>query len=272
VKSLPVLVLPALAVVGVLAALLSVGQDAQVQQSRVETALAIDAAAAELLSLQVEAATGVRGYLVTANPALLAPERVARRQIPVTLDRLDRLLEEQPGREPAGNLRSLVEGEMAYLQDLKALGPEIAVDRDRFAVLALQIQARTDVVRDSVAILRRYQDSIRREGAAIRDRAEARATRVAVAMALVGVIGGVGAAAALLSNVVRRVRMWRRTPGAWRRASRSCPVSGWAQTSLRGWRSLWRRLQSCCWSSVGGSTSRWRSGASTSGRSTPPAA
>lgn len=205
-KGLLALALPTLSIVGILSVLLALGRGAQEREQRLETALAIEAAAAELLSLQVDAETGVRGYLVTGRTLFLGPADVAGGKIPGVLDRLDRLRQQQPGPEPAADLRVVVEQELAFLQELRAQGPEIAVDRTQFAELAADIKARTDVVRRQVTILRQHQDAVRRQAAARRSQERSRATRDAILVAAFGVIGGFGVSIVLVANTVRRVR------------------------------------------------------------------
>lgn len=198
--------LPALAVVAVVLTLLAVERQVARDDDAVGQVIEIEATVTRVLELVVDAETGTRGFVATGDAAFLEPEVAARRDLPAALDRLELLLAAQPGREPTAGLRGAVEEQLAALQGLKQFRADRDQSRAQLGASIRQEKTATDAIRRQIGILQRHERALRDERNAAHDRKMRRANVLVLAVAGLGVAGGVGGSSVLMTRLVRRVR------------------------------------------------------------------
>ena len=205
VKGALVVTLPAVALVGALVALLvDVRHDQELEDSQLQTST-ISAAASAVLELAVDAEAGVRGYLATADPSFLASATTASDALPAAVVRLNALLREQEGEEPGADaIGPTVEVHLRQLETLSTLRP--FVDRQRIASLAREGLATSEILHGQVADVLSYEQRIARAQQDERAAVHAETTRWSFLIGGVGIGGGIGGSALLMSRIVSRVR------------------------------------------------------------------
>lgn len=207
VKGALVTALPAVCLAGVVAAMFVAEAQAVRRDAEVDQVVRVQTATSEVLQLVVDAETGVRGYVATNDPSFLGPEAQAREQLPVALDHLEMLLEQQVGVEPGGaELRRDISTDLQQLDRLKRLVPVAARNRLQVASVARQGNATTEAVRANISTLLRYERALDSSRSRARSASIALANRLSLLAALVAVTGGIGGSALLMSGIVRRVR------------------------------------------------------------------
>jgi CHASE3 domain sensor protein len=122
VKGLIVLAIPfAALVVGVMLVYLQDRQEDQARQ-HVRHAIEVDDALEHVLLLVVEAETGVRGYLLSGQPAFLAPDEAAEALLPGAMARLEELIQDPGQIARFAALMPLVEHRLASLATTRGYG------------------------------------------------------------------------------------------------------------------------------------------------------
>jgi PAS domain S-box-containing protein len=135
----------------------------------------------QVLSLLKDAETGQRGFLLTSDPAMLAPYVMARQQLPASLDHLQRLTADNPRQqERIAPLRETVNGRLQLATD--------SVDRlragDRAGALQPVVAGRGRAVMDDaraeVARMQQEEERLLRERLRDVERTQARGSLSAV--------------------------------------------------------------------------------------------
>lgn len=164
----------------------------------------IQAGIQTLHALIAEAATGVRGYLLTGRDDFLSPYWTADTQLPGTLDELDREVRDPAQRERLKVVRSLVERKLASLDELRTRGRFLAANELQAHLLSSKHVL--DQLREQIQAL------WSREAELLTERTE-RVSAVlqhdgtmTVGAALLAVTGGVLAMLLFSAGIVRRVR------------------------------------------------------------------
>lgn len=181
-------------------------------QSSVSHTRAVQDAIFEMEGLVLDGETGIRGYMLTGDPAFLEPTHLAQRQVPSGLRNLAALVADNP----------LEESRVKHLQALLAPGfqlstagiPPASDPTARRAWLGEQ-KASTDQIRAVLASMSATEDSLlqARQGSLDTWRTS---TRWAVGTALaIGVLGGVFAMFALVRRVLGRLGRLGQDAAAW---------------------------------------------------------
>ncbi|MBA2556268.1 MAG: CHASE3 domain-containing protein, partial [Chloroflexi bacterium] len=120
-KALLVVGIPVLALLIVTtSAYLAQRQQADAEREA-ERSLEISRSIQELLTLLVDAETGVRGFLLTGDGEWLAPHEAAVRRLPGALDGLAALIAEPVQQERLQRVRSLIERRRVTWDELRAV-------------------------------------------------------------------------------------------------------------------------------------------------------
>lgn len=157
-----------------------------------------------LHKLIVEAATGVRGYLLTGRDDFLQTYWRAKGDIPQTLTRLDRITSDPGQREVLGTLRPQISAKMDSLDELRTTGRFLS--GDALQQHLIDSKRILDAVRGNLEILQRREAELIEERTAavatsLRRNLWMNALTVGVAM-LVAVL----AAAVFYTSIASRVR------------------------------------------------------------------
>lgn len=207
VKGLVVVALPlAILLLALLALHLSSRAEARAEAD-VRAAFAIQRDVHEVHALLAEAASGVRGYLLSREDRFLEPYREAEARLPQTLDRLDRLIRDAEIRQRFETVRALT--------DLKREGLAALLDGSQTASVAESAALQTGLARNKAVLdrLRQEIDAIQAREARLlnarlerADRARAYSLMLTGACALFGVLGSLAAVYLFGIGIVRRVR------------------------------------------------------------------
>lgn len=121
-KSAAVLAMPLILLVAALLFSYRLQQDIADADADVRRALVIQAEIQTLQSLIVQAATGVRGYLLTGREDFLDPYRTAREELPVTLTTLRRNIRDGQMREHLDRIQQLLDRKLESLEEIRVRG------------------------------------------------------------------------------------------------------------------------------------------------------
>jgi len=204
VKGLVVIAVPLFVLLGALVAGYLMGIESRRAQQGVQRTLQIQHDIQEVHTLLAEAATGVRGYLLTGRPNFLERYRIAETELPKTLQRLRVQIRDARQRELLASIASLAARKSTGLSELVALG------NDTPAATLVPILVSNKVVLDDLRgliddMLAR-EDVLRRESERFADEVY---TRTMIATGIAGAAGALGAIVVMLlfsTGIVRRVR------------------------------------------------------------------
>ena len=206
VKGLVVVALPLAILLGSLVSLYLASNAETRAESDVRRAFAIQRDTYQVHALLAEAASGVRGYVLTNEDRFLDPYRKAQNDLPVTMARLDGAIEDSVVRGHFEKLRQFESEKrkgLARILQLAGSGPERSEELSTALVgnkMTLDEVRRTiDAIQEREAILlnerRRRVDEVRRGFLVL--------TAIS---ALVGLLGSLSAVYLFSTGIVRRVR------------------------------------------------------------------
>lgn len=121
-KSAAVLAMPLILLLAALLFSYRLQQDIAAADADVRRALVIQAEIQTLDSLIAQAATGVRGYLLTGREDFLDPYRTAREELPVTLTTLRRNIRDGQMREHLDRIQKLLDRKFESLEEIRVRG------------------------------------------------------------------------------------------------------------------------------------------------------
>lgn len=204
VKGLVVIAVPLFVLLGALVSGYLMGIESRRAQQGVQRTLQIQHDIQEVHTLLAEAATGVRGYLLTGRPNFLERYRIAETELPKTLQRLRVQIQDARQRELLDSIAGLAARKSEGLSELVALG------NDTPAATLVPILVSNKVVLDDLRgmiddMLAR-EDVLRRESERFADQVY---TRTMIATGIAGAAGALGAIVVVLlfsTGIVRRVR------------------------------------------------------------------
>lgn len=157
-----------------------------------------------LHTLIAEAASGVRGYMLTGREEFLSPYWMAQERIPPTLDNLRRLIRDPQQAATFATAEELAKKKLATLEGLRRDGAQLEP-------AALQARLRAgkavlDALRAQIGALAEREARLLAERTAVAAVARRRELIVNVAMAAIGLAGAGVALWLLSSGIIRRVR------------------------------------------------------------------
>ncbi|HVE45198.1 MAG TPA: ATP-binding protein [Acidimicrobiales bacterium] len=168
--------------------------------------LALKTQLQSVLSLVVDAQTGVRGWLITGQDRFLEPYLSARRELPKTMRRLQELVRDDPAqRRQVHRLVPLVDERLAHTEELRRFAQSEGGTSPQFLNLIERGKAETDVIRDRVADLAEHEDALLVQHRRKADRARDQATIALLVAIGVGLGGGLAGALLFTRGVAERV-------------------------------------------------------------------
>lgn len=179
------------------------GQRADLQ---VRQALDVQARAQALLTLLVDSETGLRGYLLTRNPAFLEPKQRATELLPLALDSLEHALAESRGAVPKfmQTLRDGTQHQLA-LQDGGIAAVAGNADPERLQRNLKEGKAAMDTLRREFAFIFEQQSVLLNTRRAEAERLDDRITLALFLMGAAGVVIGMLAAHGFTHGIARRI-------------------------------------------------------------------
>lgn len=157
-----------------------------------------------LHTLIAEAATSVRGYLLTGRDDFLAPYRKANAQLPKTLRDLRKDVRDPQQHERLAHILRLLEEKLASLDTLRTQGRQMSVaDLQTHMIISKGI---LDQLRDELQAMQEREAILLAQRTQAASAALQRYLVMNVAAALLGLVGGIIAMLLFSSGIVRRVQ------------------------------------------------------------------
>ncbi|RIJ31344.1 sensor histidine kinase [Henriciella algicola] len=209
-KGLVLVALPLVILIGSLGSLY-IASDAEARaEDDVRRAFAIQRDIYQVHALLAEAASGVRGYLLTDQNRFLEPFYKAERELPLTLARLDDAIEDEGVRLEFERFLEITERKQSGLDALIALARSEGERPARSdAVLSALIanKAVLDELRSQIEEIQRQEGILLDARRARVDTVRARFLALTAISAVVGLLGSLAAVFLFSTGVVRRIRM-----------------------------------------------------------------
>lgn len=212
-KGLIVVALPLAILLSALVAIYVSSRIEQQAEADVRAAFAIQRDIHEVHALLAEAASGVRGYLLSSEDRFLDPYREAEARLPATLARLDDEIRDPVVRGRFERVQRLAqrkrEGLSALLEQIRTrpLEPE----RLQAALGANKVVL--DALREEIDAMQARETALLNERLQRADRARAQSFLLTGACAALGILGSLGAVYLFSTGIVRRVRILEHNAG-----------------------------------------------------------
>lgn len=209
-KGLVLVALPLVILIGSLGSLY-VASDAEARaEDDVRRAFAIQRDIYQVHALLAEAASGVRGYLLTDQNRFLEPLYKAERELPPTLARLDEAIEDEGVRSEFDRFLEITEEKLAGLDALIVRARQEGERPARSeAVLSALVanKAVLDELRSQIEEIQRLEGILLDNRRARVDIVRGRFLALTAFSAVVGLLGSLTAVLLFSTGIVRRVRM-----------------------------------------------------------------
>ncbi|CAN5489491.1 hypothetical protein BH20CHL6_BH20CHL6_02540 [soil metagenome] len=211
-KALLVVGIPVLALLIVTtSAYLAQRQQADAEREA-ERSLEISRSIQELLTLLVDAETGVRGFLLTGDGEWLAPHEAAVRRLPGALDGLAALIAEPVQQERLQRVRSLIERRRVTWDELRAVrGASLGSESVQGPLARGKVIQ--DELRDVMGDMQQTQGELDLQRIARAEELRARTELTILAGGALGLLGGLATALLLTGGIVRRLERLSRDAG-----------------------------------------------------------
>ena len=209
-KGLVVVALPLVILIGSLVTLYRASDAEARAEDDVRRAFAIQRDVYQVHALLAEAASGVRGFLLTEQERFLEPYWEANRELPETLARLDVAIEDRDVRQAYEDFLSQADQKREGLDNLLALSRRAKASNGLSTEMLNLLEANKAVLDD----LRRQIDVIQELEGRLLDARRERVERVreqflmqTAVSAVVGVLGSLAAVYLFSTGIVRRVQL-----------------------------------------------------------------
>ncbi|UWU19166.1 PAS domain S-box protein (plasmid) [Rhizobium sullae] len=205
-KGLIVIAVPLICFLIALASVFLADRESRRAENYVRVTFAIQSDILELHALLAEAASGVRGFLLTGNEAFLAPFNKASVELPTVLSSMRPLIRDSEQRARLDEMEPLVRQKLAGLSALRdGSGRPEKPALDDIRKTLLDNKVLLDTLRTKINEMREREDFLLAartgEADAIRDRSK----WITLVGALFGLLGGVSAIMLMSNGIVRRV-------------------------------------------------------------------
>jgi signal transduction histidine kinase/ActR/RegA family two-component response regulator len=203
-KGIVVVALPLAALLIVTTASLILQHTEQGQRTMTHAATGLNTTASQVLLDAVNAETGVRGYIATANPAFLTPYLQALARTGTDRRALSTAAARAGVARPA---RQVIASSVTVMADLAQLRALVASGETaaRLAPRMLQGKSATDVLRQRVASLTRGPMRLLSEGRSSINGLETDIDRVSIGGLILGLLAGVAGSALFTTGLTRRI-------------------------------------------------------------------
>jgi len=208
VKGLVVVSIPLLALLGTtLAAFLAFRQN-QVAEAAVRQTFEVSIRIQSVLTLLVDAETGVRGYVLTGTPSFLDPYHQALQRLPAAMAELGSLIQDNPAQvERVGRIRRLVTQRLEAFEMLRPYGARSGRRlAGPMAPLMVKGKAIMDSLRAELATMGAEQTRLMAVRTAVARRTVQWARNAVWGGALAGLLGGLLAVLIFTRGVSGRMR------------------------------------------------------------------
>ncbi|HEY8597016.1 MAG TPA: diguanylate cyclase [Thermomicrobiales bacterium] len=173
-------------------------------QMRIAHTLRVGHEISHVLALQLDAETGVRGYLLTKNTIFLQPYTTARAQLPTATQNLTTLVQDNPQQEErAQQAATLVASEMALLDTLQSAA---ARGEEPAPAQLITSKSQMDSLREVLAAMTREEERLLQVRTQEVQRLATRGQWIEGVAVLLALVGGLLATLLFTGGVVRRIQ------------------------------------------------------------------
>lgn len=201
-KAIGVVALPILALFVSGSAFFAATREAERADDQVRHTVEVQATIQQVLTLLLNAETGVRGYLLTDDPAFLEPHLVARERLPAEVARLVALSAHDPAQHArAETIAATAAIRLDVLESLRQADPAAPTTQQTM----LEGKRLMDQLRVDLDAMRAHEARLLDARTATADRWRTIGELVGASSAAIGLIGGLAAIWLLMRGIVRRV-------------------------------------------------------------------
>jgi PAS domain S-box-containing protein len=205
IKGIVIIMMPLALLIAALASVFVADRQSRVAENQVRVTLEIQSGIQEIHALIAEAATGVRGYLLTGNDDFLDPYNRAEARLPIVIDDMSGRLRDEEQKARLERIRSLVGTKLASLEGLRHADASTAPSREDLTAALTESKRDLDVLRAEIDAMTKREADLLRARTETADRVRVLSRSL---MVVAGVLGFLGAFIAVLlfsASIVRRV-------------------------------------------------------------------
>lgn len=209
IKGLVVVALPLGVLMVALTSLYFASADEARAEEDVRLAFAIQRDTHEVHALLAEAANGVRGYLLTGQNRFLEPYFQAERELPGTLERLDRTIRDAAVRARFERVMVLTGQKRTGLERLRTLAGQQAMpvaEREETISALVANKVVLDGLRSEIREIQRLEGALLQARLDRVDAARARNLALTAVSGVIGLLGSLAAVYLFSTGIVRRVQ------------------------------------------------------------------
>ena len=212
-KGLIVVALPLTILLSALVALYVSSRIEQRAEADVRAAFAIQRDIHEVHALLAEAASGVRGYLLSGEDRFLDPYEEAEARLPATLARLDGEIRDPLIRARFERVQGLAQRKREGLSALLAQIRTPPFEQKRLQAALVANKVVLDALRDEIDAMQTRETALLNARLQRADRARAQSFLLTGVCAGLGILGSLGAVYLFSTGIVRRVRILEHNAG-----------------------------------------------------------
>jgi PAS domain S-box-containing protein len=204
-KGIVIITVPLVLLMAALASVFVADRQSGIAEDQVRVTLEIQSGIQELHALIAEAATGVRGYLLTDNDDFLDPYNRAEARLPSLIDEMSGRLQDQEQKSRLERIRALVRAKLASLDALRQADPAHTPSNGDLTAALTESKRDLDVLRAEIDAMTKREADLLRARTETADKVRTLSRSLMVTAGILGFLGAVIAVLLFSANIVRRV-------------------------------------------------------------------
>ncbi|WP_338811448.1 ATP-binding protein (plasmid) [Agrobacterium leguminum] len=204
-KGIVIVTVPLALLLAALASVFVADRQSRIAEDQVRVTLEIQSGIQEIHALIAEAATAMRGYLLTGRADFLDPFNRAEDRLPVVLDEVGRRLRDEEQKSRLDRIRVLVDAKVDRLQLLKQADILRAGGREDLAAKLIEGKQVLDVLRQEIDAMNRREADLLHARTQAADRVRTLSRSLMIAAGFLGFAGALVAVFLFSASIVRRV-------------------------------------------------------------------
>lgn len=204
-KGIVIIMVPLALLLAALASVFIADRQSRIAEDQVRVTLEIQSGIQELHALIAEAATAMRGYLLTGRSDFLDPFNRAEDRLPVVLDEVGRRLRDEEQKARLERIRALVDAKFDRLQLLKQADILRAGGREDLATKLIEGKQVLDVLRQEIDAMNRREADLLNARTQAADRVRTLSRSLMISAGFLGLAGALVAVFLFSASIVRRV-------------------------------------------------------------------
>ncbi|MGG6898988.1 ATP-binding protein [Rhizobium sp. BR 315] len=204
-KGIVIILVPLALLMAALASVFVADRQSRVAEDQVRVTLEIQSGIQEIHALIAEAATGVRGYLLTGNDDFLDPYNRAEARLPIVIDDMSGRLRDEEQKARLERIRALVGTKLASLDALRHADASPAPSREGLTAALTESKRDLDVLRAEIDAMTKREADLLGARTETADRVRILSRSLMVAAGVLGFLGAFIAVLLFSASIVRRV-------------------------------------------------------------------